>query len=154
MLESHGTRASPFERPIVQIGDWKRDRECQKRNAHQAMDDLCLDAPAAPQIAPSRVPFFFSLSPRTQAQCATLVAAAFSMMRVLEKYIFLSLSKSILKFQVGDFLVRCVVDEALPPAYLVDRVFCALGGEIVKKACRLLRGAGVCIRIFFFNFGV
>jgi len=39
---------------------------------------------------------------------------------------------------VSDFLVRCVVDEALPPAFLVDRVFRALGGEIVERACRLL----------------
>ena len=39
---------------------------------------------------------------------------------------------------VGDFLVRCVVDEALPPAYLGDRVFVALGGDIVARARRLL----------------
>mmetsp|Transcript_831 Transcript_831/g.2517 ORF Transcript_831/g.2517 Transcript_831/m.2517 type:complete len:411 (-) Transcript_831:101-1333(-) len=39
---------------------------------------------------------------------------------------------------VSDFLVRCVVDEALPPAYLGDRVFAALGGEIVARARRLL----------------
>lgn len=39
---------------------------------------------------------------------------------------------------VSDFLVRCVVDEALPPAYLGDRVFAALGGELVSRARRLL----------------
>mmetsp|Transcript_11901 Transcript_11901/g.42072 ORF Transcript_11901/g.42072 Transcript_11901/m.42072 type:complete len:316 (-) Transcript_11901:636-1583(-) len=39
---------------------------------------------------------------------------------------------------VCGFLVRCVVDEALPPAYLMDRVFAALGGDIVSRARRLL----------------
>jgi len=39
---------------------------------------------------------------------------------------------------VGDFLVRAVVDEALPPAYLADRTFVALGGQVVGRARRLL----------------
>mmetsp|Transcript_17833 Transcript_17833/g.55904 ORF Transcript_17833/g.55904 Transcript_17833/m.55904 type:complete len:409 (+) Transcript_17833:354-1580(+) len=39
---------------------------------------------------------------------------------------------------VSDFLVRCVVDEALPPAVLGDRVFSALGGDLVARAKRLL----------------
>ncbi|KAJ8598136.1 hypothetical protein CTAYLR_007424 [Chrysophaeum taylorii] len=39
---------------------------------------------------------------------------------------------------VGDFLVRCVVDEALPPAVLCDRVFAALGGAVVGRARRIL----------------
>ena len=39
---------------------------------------------------------------------------------------------------VSDFLVRSVVDEALPPRYLGDRVFAALGGEVVTRARRLL----------------
>lgn len=39
---------------------------------------------------------------------------------------------------VSDFVVRCVVDEALPPAVLRDRVFAALGGEVVVRARRLL----------------
>jgi len=39
---------------------------------------------------------------------------------------------------VSDFLVRSVVDEALPPRYLGDRVFAALGGDVVTRARRLL----------------
>jgi len=39
---------------------------------------------------------------------------------------------------ISDFLVRCVVDEVLPPAYLVDRVFAALGGPVVARARRML----------------
>lgn len=39
---------------------------------------------------------------------------------------------------VSDFVVRCVVDEALPPAALADRVFAALGGEVVGRARRVL----------------
>eukprot|EP00633_Aureoumbra_lagunensis_P002765 CAMPEP_0197291176 /NCGR_PEP_ID=MMETSP0890-20130614/11726_1 /TAXON_ID=44058 ORGANISM="Aureoumbra lagunensis, Strain CCMP1510" /NCGR_SAMPLE_ID=MMETSP0890 /ASSEMBLY_ACC=CAM_ASM_000533 /LENGTH=421 /DNA_ID=CAMNT_0042763809 /DNA_START=126 /DNA_END=1391 /DNA_ORIENTATION=- len=39
---------------------------------------------------------------------------------------------------VADFLIRCVVDEVLPPAVLIDRVFTALGGRIVQKATRVL----------------
>jgi programmed cell death protein 4 len=39
---------------------------------------------------------------------------------------------------VCDFLVRCVVDEVLPPKYLGDRVFAALGGDVVTRARRLL----------------
>lgn len=39
---------------------------------------------------------------------------------------------------LATYVARAVVDEVLPPSFLVDAVVCNLGGDIIEHAKRML----------------
>ena len=40
---------------------------------------------------------------------------------------------------ISSFIARCVVDEVLPPSFLVDPIICNLGGEVKLVILNILR---------------
>jgi hypothetical protein len=45
---------------------------------------------------------------------------------------------------ISSFIARCVVDEVLPPSFLVDPIICNLGGEVNDKLLQLCSKILLC----------